>query len=83
MKKAIGLISLLLVAATAVKAQAVRKYSNEFLNIGVGARGLGMGNSQVATVEDVYANYYNESDNPNNLLHLDLRDEEKQLLAGP
>ncbi|MBD1397812.1 hypothetical protein H9Q13_11610 [Pontibacter sp. JH31] len=30
----------------------------------------------------VYANYYNESDNPNNLLHLDLRNEEKQLLAG-
>ncbi|RAU83521.1 hypothetical protein [Pontibacter arcticus] len=30
---------------------------------------------------NVYANYYNESDNPNNLLNLDLRDEEKQLLA--
>jgi hypothetical protein len=30
----------------------------------------------------IYANYYNESDNPNNLLHLDLRDEEKRLLAG-
>ncbi|WP_018477345.1 hypothetical protein [Pontibacter roseus] len=30
----------------------------------------------------VYANYYNESDNPSNLLHLDLREEEKQLLAG-
>ncbi|WP_461490227.1 hypothetical protein, partial [Pontibacter sp. HJ8] len=30
----------------------------------------------------VYANYYNESDNPNNLLHLDLREEDKQLLAG-
>lgn len=30
----------------------------------------------------VHANYYNESDNPNNLLHLDLRDEDKRLLAG-
>ncbi|WP_299709308.1 hypothetical protein [uncultured Pontibacter sp.] len=30
----------------------------------------------------VHANYYNESDNPNNLLHLDLRDEEKRLLSG-
>ena len=30
----------------------------------------------------VYTNYYNESDNPNNLLHLDLRDDEKRLLAG-
>jgi hypothetical protein len=30
----------------------------------------------------VYGNYYTESDNPNNLLHLDLRDEDKRLLAG-
>lgn len=66
MKKAIGLLSLLLLAGLAVNAQAVRKYSNEFLNIGVGARGLGMGNSQVATVNDVYANYYN----PAGLVHI-------------
>ncbi len=36
-----------------------RKYSNEFLNIGVGARGLGMGGAQVATVNDVTAGYWN------------------------
>ncbi|MFD2245740.1 hypothetical protein [Pontibacter ruber] len=30
----------------------------------------------------VYGNYYNESDNPNNLLNLDLDDEEKRLLAS-
>ncbi|WP_125185481.1 hypothetical protein [Botryobacter ruber] len=30
----------------------------------------------------VFTNYYNESDNPNNLLNLDLRDEDKRLLAG-
>ncbi|MCC9138282.1 hypothetical protein ACFSKU_18170 [Pontibacter silvestris] len=30
----------------------------------------------------VYANYYNESDNPNNLLNLDLSDEEKRLLVS-
>jgi len=29
-----------------------RKYSNEFLNIGAGARGLSMGGSQVASVSD-------------------------------
>ena len=29
-----------------------RKYSNEFLNIGAGARGLAMGSAQVASVED-------------------------------
>ena len=29
-----------------------RKYSNEFLNIGAGARGLAMGGAQVASVND-------------------------------
>lgn len=37
----------------------VAKYSNEFLNIGVGARALGMGNTGVATVGDVTAGYWN------------------------
>jgi hypothetical protein len=36
-----------------------RKYSNEFLNIGAGARGLGMGNCQVASVDDATAGYWN------------------------
>ncbi|HSN60931.1 MAG TPA: PorV/PorQ family protein [Ferruginibacter sp.] len=36
-----------------------RKYSNEFLNIGAGARGLAMGNAQVATVNDATAGYWN------------------------
>lgn len=36
-----------------------RKYSNEFLNIGVGARALGMGNTNVATVDGVYSGYWN------------------------
>ncbi|MEO7523469.1 MAG: PorV/PorQ family protein [Ferruginibacter sp.] len=36
-----------------------RKYSNEFLNIGAGARGLAMGNSQVASVKDATAGYWN------------------------
>ncbi|GAB3202338.1 hypothetical protein ABID22_002645 [Pontibacter aydingkolensis] len=30
----------------------------------------------------VYGNYYNESDNPNNLINLDLQDEQKRLLAS-
>lgn len=45
--------------ASAASAQEVRKYSNEFLNVGVGARGLAMSNAQVATTSDVYSNYYN------------------------
>jgi hypothetical protein len=36
-----------------------RKYSNEFLNIGAGARGLAMGGAQVATVTDGTAGYWN------------------------
>lgn len=53
-----------------------RKYSNEFLNIGAGARGLAMGNAQVASVDDATAGYWNPAglagvkDNPNfNLMH--------------
>ena len=48
-----------------------RKYSNEFLNIGAGARGLAMGNAQVASVDDATAGYWNPAgltgvkDNPN------------------
>jgi hypothetical protein len=37
----------------------VRKYSNEFLNIGVGARALGMGNANVSSVEGVNSGYWN------------------------
>jgi hypothetical protein len=36
-----------------------RKYSNEFLNIGVGARALGMGNANVTSVNGVYSGYWN------------------------
>lgn len=40
-------------------AQAFRKYSNEFLNIGADARAFGMGNSVIASVSDVNAGYWN------------------------
>jgi hypothetical protein len=43
-----------------------RKYSNEFLNIGAGARGLGMGGAQVASVNDGTAGYWN----PAGLVHV-------------
>jgi hypothetical protein len=36
-----------------------RKYSNEFLNIGVGARALGMGNAFTARANDVTSAYWN------------------------
>lgn len=38
-----------------------RKYSNEFLNIGVGARALGMGNANITSVEGVNSGYWNPS----------------------
>lgn len=37
----------------------VRKYSNEFLNIGVGSGNLGMSNACIASVHDVTAGYWN------------------------
>ncbi len=36
-----------------------RTFSNEFLSLGVGARALGMGNTQVAAVKDVTSGYWN------------------------
>jgi len=52
------------------------KYSNEFLNIGAGARGLAMASAQVASVSDATAGYWNPAalanirDNPQvSLMH--------------
>src|SRR3982750_2843881 len=53
----VGLYFLLL--CPAVTFSQFRKYSNEFLNIGAGARGLAMGNAQVASVKDATAGYWN------------------------
>lgn len=54
----------------------IRIYSNEFLNIGAGARGLSMGGAQVASVSDATAGYWNPAgltavkDNPSlSLMH--------------
>ena len=49
-----------LFCGAAAKAQvSTPKYSNEFLNIGVGARALGMGNVQAAIANDATAGYWN------------------------
>ena len=54
-----------------VQAQATRKYSNEFMNIGVDAAALGMSNAVTANTKDVNAGYWN----PAGLVNL----EDKQL----
>jgi hypothetical protein len=52
-------IALYFIAYQSIFAQNAPKYVNEFLSIGVGARALGMANTQAAIVDDVTAGYWN------------------------
>lgn len=52
-------LTLAVLAASLCSNAQFRKYSNEFLNIGAGARGLAMGSAQVASVNDGTAGYWN------------------------
>lgn len=64
MKKILSFFLVLVTYSTS--AQTVRKYSNEFLNIGVDAAALGMSNTAVSFTADVNAGYWN----PAGLTHL-------------
>ncbi|HEU4791435.1 MAG TPA: hypothetical protein VFS71_17240, partial [Flavobacterium sp.] len=64
--KKIQLILFLFIANT-ICSQTVRKYSNEFMNIGVDAAALGMSNAVVASTSDVNSTYWN----PAGLIHLE------------
>jgi hypothetical protein len=73
--KPFALVSVFLLSITGASAQ-FRTYVNEFLNIGAGARGLAMGSSQVASVQDGTSGYWNPAglvgvkDHPNvNVMH--------------
>lgn len=67
MKKIHFLILLLAISGLPLHGLAqFRKYSNEFLNIGAGARGLAMGGAQVASVNDGTSGYWN----PAGLVHV-------------
>jgi hypothetical protein len=57
LKKTIAI--LLLLISTITHAQSVRKYSNEFMNIGVDAAALGMSNAVTAMSGDVNSGYWN------------------------
>src|SRR6187399_964393 len=59
MTKAHSLLLIILLSTFSVKGQDAPKYSNEFLSIGVGARGLGMSGAIVASVNDVTSGYWN------------------------
>jgi hypothetical protein len=76
MRISTSLSILLLILLPGLGFSQFRKYSNEFLNIGAGARGLGMGAAQAASVNDGTAGYWNPAglvsvqDMPNiNLMH--------------
>jgi hypothetical protein len=53
------LVIILILCFSDTFSQEARKYSNEFLAIGVGARALGMSNAYVTTVDDVTSGYWN------------------------
>lgn len=56
----VGIGAVLGLAAPAARAQTnAPKYSNEFLNLGAGARSLGMGKTQVSLADDATAGYWN------------------------
>ena len=78
MRKNGSVFILILLIIPSISFSQFRKYSNEFLNVGAGARGLAMGNSQVAYVKDATAGYWNPAgltgvkDDPNVvLMHAD------------
>jgi len=57
--KRISLLFFLVFAVLHSNAQVFRKYSNEFLNLGVGADAFGMGKAIVASTKGVNAGYWN------------------------
>ena len=60
-------IPILLTFSLAINSQTTRKYSNEFMNIGVDAAALGMSGAVSATTNDVNSGYWN----PAGLVHVE------------
>ncbi len=52
-------LTALIISGVFSEAQIVRKYSNEFLSIGAGARGLSMGGAVISNQNDVYSPMWN------------------------
>ena len=55
----VSILCILLFLAPTLMFGQIKKYSNEFLSLGIGARALAMGNCQVALASDVYSIYWN------------------------
>jgi hypothetical protein len=58
---------LFFISCISIQGQTIRKYSNEFLNIGVDAASLGMSNTAVSHTNNVNSGYWN----PAGLIHLE------------
>ncbi len=69
------LFFLFILASLTTYSQTVRKYSNEFMNIGVDAAAFGMANAVVASSKNVNSGYWNPAglvaleDNQLSLMH--------------
>lgn len=59
MKKGLLFTLVVFVLSAELNAQSARKYVNEFLHLGVGARAFGMGRCAVASTQDVTSGYWN------------------------
>jgi len=57
--RSVYLVMLIILLSPVISFAQFVEYSNEFLNIGAGARGLAMGSAQIASVKDGTAGYWN------------------------
>lgn len=64
-----NILILLMLQAVVIVGRGQSKYSNEFLSLGLGARGLGMANTMCAITDDVTSAYWN----PAGLTRMDKR----------
>jgi len=81
MKKVVFFLLFLLSISSQLTYGQLRSYSNEFLALGIGARGLAMGNVQSATVGDVTAAYWNPA-GLNNVEDLQIGIQHAEWFAG-
>lgn len=82
MKRFFPLLVVILLAAGTVAQAQFYKYSNEFLAIGVGARGLALGGAVTSSSHDVTAAYWNPACLPSGPSNLDIGLMHAEYFAG-